>query len=245
MTSSATTAVSSRMDERKSTPLQAGGGASEIVGEPTGWAAVTEEEPNFDERILFSDEEESQEDSKSTLRGPSSSRVTVQNDSAPHTTAESLILPAKQTIHASGSFVEPEPASHIETSRAFPSTFGAMSSSTYDENSREKASDTWSNSESPSNFGTYTAPTVSRHPTALSFANAPLGAHCSVTTDSEHVLTVGQYTQHSVPSQGINSSGYPGKFSIVICFHNCLALFLLKLMNHWNVSLKNEVLSHL
>lgn len=34
------------------------GGAREIVGDPTGWTALDQEEPDFDEQIIFSDEDD-------------------------------------------------------------------------------------------------------------------------------------------------------------------------------------------
>ncbi|THD25931.1 hypothetical protein D915_003280 [Fasciola hepatica] len=211
VTSSATTTTSSRTEERKPSSAQAGGGASEIVGEPTGWAAVTEEEPNFDERILFSDEEESQEDSKDTLKSTSSSRITAQNDVASHSNAAARIPPAKQTNHVSESFGQPESASHTETNKTFSSAFGGMSS-IYDEAPREKVSDAWSISESSSNFAAYTAPAVSRHPGTLPFGSPAMSTHCGMSTDDDRVLPVGQYMQHSAPSQGINTSTYPDPY---------------------------------
>ncbi|VDP83064.1 unnamed protein product [Echinostoma caproni] len=207
VTSSTTTSTtSSKPEERKPSSTQAGGGASEIVGEPTGWAAITEEEPNFDERILFSDDEESQEDSKSTLKSSVSARIATQSDANTTTGASIVVPPSKQSAPVLGSFNEPEPVSHTEPSRPFSSAFGGMSSSVYDEPAREKVSDAWSNTDSSSTFAAYNAPPVSRHPNTLPFANSALGAHCSVGSESDRALTIGQYMQHPIQSQGVNPS---------------------------------------
>ncbi|CAH8594011.1 unnamed protein product [Dicrocoelium dendriticum] len=74
-------------------------GACEVVGEPTGWVALSNQEINFDERILFSDEEDGQENIVEAGGTISSANSMVQSD-YPAPTSQSPASLDKATVQS-------------------------------------------------------------------------------------------------------------------------------------------------
>ncbi|CAL8103277.1 unnamed protein product [Calicophoron daubneyi] len=184
----------SKVRESKPSASSIGGGASEVVGEPSGWAALSEEEPNFDEQILFSDEEESQEDSKSTMKNATNGKI-EQLDTTPSASKSSTPanppISALSTSERSGLYGSPE----------YPPT----SSGVGNEASNFTPSEAWSSSTGIAGFNGLTSHAISRPSVSNLSYTTPMSTTCVLVPEKERLISGSQYFQPSAPSHPLST----------------------------------------
>ncbi|KAA3673214.1 uncharacterized protein DEA37_0011455 [Paragonimus westermani] len=138
-TTSSSTVVENRQEHHN--PSHKSTSANEVVCDPSGWAAASDQEPNFDERILFSDEEESQECAVST-----SNCANLSQSSS--LTKESLVVSTHSSISRSAPPATAQSGrpllSSNESYECSSSTFSTAPLAAYSDSSNRISSEIWS-----------------------------------------------------------------------------------------------------
>ncbi|CAH8599452.1 unnamed protein product [Schistosoma turkestanicum] len=194
VTTSSTTTTTSTKPE---IPVKNDGGAREIVGEPSGWVAIGQDEPDFDERIIFSDDEDYEV--KSTR---SNTTTNIPEQSA------QFSIPPPNTVQTSLHTIPMKP--FVNPSTNFQGACVMQSQPTVPQNmygSNLITSDTWSAADA-----SYTRNCSISHPRPpslnLPYSMASINAPCGIAPDANRSLPNGQFMSH-VTSPGVIDSFYP------------------------------------
>ncbi|CAI2736718.1 unnamed protein product [Schistosoma spindalis] len=191
VTTSSTTTTTSKSE----IPTKVDGGAREIVGEPSGWVAISQDEPDFDERIIFSDDEEYEVKSiRSTTTTSISEQPAQFSIPAPNTVKTSLhAMPMKPFVNPSTNL---QGACLIQTQ-------STVSQNMYGSNLM--TSNAWSAADV-----SYTRNCSVSHPGPppinLPYSIASINT-CGITSDANRSLPSGQFMNH-VTSPGVIDSFY-------------------------------------
>ncbi|CAH8655813.1 unnamed protein product [Schistosoma intercalatum] len=191
VTTSSTTTTTSKSE----IPAKVDGGAREIVGEPSGWVAIGQDEPDFDERIIFSDDEEYEVKSIQSTTTTNISEQPAQFSIPPPNTV-------KTSLHAMPMKPFVNPSTNLQGACV------TQSQSTVSQNmygSNLKTSNAWSAADV-----SYTRNCSVNHsgppPINLPYSIASINT-CGITSDANRSLPSGQFMNH-VTSPGVIDSFY-------------------------------------
>ncbi|CAH8682681.1 unnamed protein product [Schistosoma rodhaini] len=171
------------------------GGAREIVGEPSGWVAIGQDEPDFDERIIFSDDEEYEVKSVRSTTTTNISEQSAQFSIPPPSTV-------KTSMHAMPMKPFVNPSTNLQGACVIQSQ-STVSQNMYGSNLM--TSNTWSAADV-----SYTRNCSVSHPGPptlnLPYSIASINT-CGITSDANRSLPSGQFMNH-VTSPGVIDSFY-------------------------------------
>ncbi|KER33174.1 BAT2 protein [Opisthorchis viverrini] len=205
--SSSVNATSSTKSTERPSVSGASGVTSDIVGESGGWAGINEEEPNFDEQIIFSDEEGPDEirvksavTEEQTRVGGSVSPATPARVSPPKslqtntTHASQLVLPKQEPL-----------GGHT-------SVFAPVSSNMYDSTSRV-SSDVWSAPNVTAGLPIPSSHSLIQLPNAAPYSAGQLISGVNTSSDERVLFGSHQYMQHhAVPTVHTLPSVFPDPY---------------------------------
>ncbi|GAA28745.2 hypothetical protein CLF_111298 [Clonorchis sinensis] len=207
VTSSSVNATSSTKSTERPSVSGASGGTSDIVGESSGWAGINEEEPNFDEQIIFSDEEGPDEiraksavTEEQTRVGGSVSPATPARVSPPKslqtntTHVNQLVLPKQEPL-----------GGHT-------SVFASVSSNMYDSTSRI-SSDVWSAPNVTAGLPIPSSHSLIQLPNSAPYSAGQLIPGANAISDERILFGSHQYMQHhAVPTVHTLPSVFPDPY---------------------------------
>uniref|UniRef100_A0A5K4FEU8 BAT2_N domain-containing protein n=1 Tax=Schistosoma mansoni TaxID=6183 RepID=A0A5K4FEU8_SCHMA len=190
-----TTSSTATTTSKSEIPTKVDGGAREIVGEPSGWVAIGQDEPDFDERIIFSDDEEYE---VKPVRSTTTTNISEQS-------AQFLIPPpstVKTSLHAMPMKPFVNPSTNLQGACVIQSQ-STVSQNMYGSNLM--TSNTWSAADV-----SYTRNCSVSHPGPpplnLPYSIASINT-CGITSDANRSLPSGQFMNH-VTSPGVIDSFY-------------------------------------
>ncbi|CAH8671120.1 unnamed protein product [Schistosoma curassoni] len=191
VTTSSTTTTTSKSE----IPAKVDGGAREIVGEPSGWVAIGQDEPDFDERIIFSDDEEYEVKSIQSTTTTNISEQPAQFSIPPSNTV-------KTSLHAMPMKPFVSPSTNLQGACVIQSQ-STVSQNMYGSNLM--TSNAWSAADV-----SYTRNCSVSHsgppPINLPYSIASINT-CGITSDANRSLPGGQFMNH-VTSPGVIDSFY-------------------------------------
>ncbi|KAK4475476.1 hypothetical protein MN116_002526 [Schistosoma mekongi] len=207
-TSSTTTTTSTKSD----IPAKTDGGAREIVGEPSGWVAISQDEPDFDERIIFSDDEDYE--AKSIRSTTATSHLSEQP--APFCTPPPNTV--KTNLHSAPMKPFVNPPNNLSEPCVMQS-HSTVPQNMYIDGSNLITSDAWSAADI-----SYTRNCSLSHsrPPALNmpYSMPPINAPCVITSDTNRSLQNVQFMNHTTSTPGVDPffSTHPLQSRLVASF---------------------------
>ncbi|KAF5404368.1 hypothetical protein PHET_01915 [Paragonimus heterotremus] len=201
---SSSTSVETRQEHRNLSHKSTG--ANEIVCDPSGWAAVSDQEPNFDERILFSDEEEIPECAVSTSNCANLSQSSsLTKESSVVSTHSSVSRSVPAAITQSGRPL----LSSNESYECSSSTFSTTPLAPYSDSSNRMSAEIWSAPDAMIGLGS--APTTMLNHCHITQPLDPhyRGSGC-ILSSSDRILG-GQFVSQAPPVHHIPPV-YPDQF---------------------------------
>ncbi|CAH8670256.1 unnamed protein product [Heterobilharzia americana] len=194
-----TSCTATTISTKSESPSKPGSGAREIVGEPSGWVAIGQDEPDFDERIIFSDDEDC--DEVKPARSVTSAHLTEHpaqfSMSPPPTAVKSNLHPIPMKP-----FVNPVTSLSADCAVQSHST---LPQKVYMEDSSMITSDPWSSAN------IYTVNSSASHPRPITqnlpYSMSSVNTHCGITPETNRLVPSSQFINHAT-STGVMDSFY-------------------------------------